>query len=115
MSVLSDAAAAALAAKEAADAAERETARTQLIADAQARYNVTMLTHDGKLPVDGKDLQVPHVDLDNRLVVLSDGTTAVAVRGEEILHVVEDDGQWVEMSRPLRNLADLGRHLDRVS
>lgn len=104
---------AALAALETARAAEeaaRQAAHDDLVADASAAWDATMLDPDGKLLVPAKKLDVVHVDVDAGLVVLTDGTTAVAIRQGEARLAADDDG-WTWVSGPLANLVDVGRAL----
>lgn len=88
------------------DQAERDA----LVAAARVTVEQTLVTPDGKWPVKGADLTLKHTDVENELVVLSDGDVSLAVRDGEVRLAVFDDG-WSWRSGPLESLADLGEVL----
>ena len=95
------AAAAALAAQRAAEAAFREELRDALVSVA-----CTTLSQPQWAPLDVDALTVAHADLDNYLVVLTDGTTALAVYDDGRVFLVTDTEGWTRGPQ-VESLAEL--------
>lgn len=104
MSTIADAAAAARAAVEAAAEQARQQAAADLTAEARKRLD----DWSGKR-LDTATLTVADVDAAGRKVVVTDGTTFLAVRDRTVQTVVQaEDGTWQASSSPLDDLAALG-------
>lgn len=119
MTVLTDEAEAARLAQEAEDAAAEQAARDQLRAAALAALRAVLVRPDGTyLTPKDAGLAAVHDDLANGLVVVSDGTVALAVRRDRdqgdwrVFLVVQDSGEWTKASDRLHSLADLGDALE---
>lgn len=117
-----DEAAAALAARRAAEEAALEAAEQALRQAAIAALRAVLDKGDGTPAVGLATLTQEHVDLDERLVIVTDETSdpsvSLAVQdlnddGEWKVHLVAlDAGAWVQKSGPLASLADIGGALE---
>lgn len=119
-----DEAAAALAARRAAKEAALEAARDQLRQDAIQALRAVLEKGDGTLAVGLATLTQEQVDLDNGLVIVTDGTSvppvSLAVQDKnrdgtwKVHLVVLDAGAWTPRSGPLATLADVGAALEEL-
>lgn len=117
MTTLSDEAEAARLAAEAEQEALLEEQRKQLQAAARDAVKTLLVRADGTpLTFTDLGLKLKVADLNNGLVVWSDGTVslgAVRDRDDWTVQLVTFDDGWTRASGPLRSLADLGEALAR--
>lgn len=118
MTVLTDQAAAALAAREAAEAAAADAAKKALRSAALDAVRAILVRQDGTtMTISEAGLSAVLTDLEHGLVVVSDGTVALAAVRTDGVWVVrlavsdEGDNRWRTTSDPLHSLADLGAAL----
>lgn len=114
MGVIRDAATAAAAlAQQQADLAHQE-ACNDLVAEARAAVEA-LPAPDGSTPLANKlkddEFSVQHLDLERRMVVLSDGDLTLGRFRDDIHVVVLKDGKWTQASAPITTLAQLGEAL----
>lgn len=106
MTTIAEAAAAALAAKQAAEAALAQQMRDALVEVVETTMSQTLA------PLDATGLTVAHVDMAAEMVVLTDGTVALAGYNQGDIYLVRGAGStWTRASERLASLADLGAAL----
>lgn len=108
MPTIAELAAAALAEKQAAEAALAEQMRDALVDVVRATVSQTLA------PLDAGELEVVHVDLDADLVVLTDGTVCLAGYDAGDIYLVRNQQGWARRSGRITSLADLGAALAAV-
>lgn len=95
-----------------------EAKRQALAAAEQAERDLLLSMVNGHLDAVGIDpelLTVVHVDQDEELVVVSDGTVPVAVRSDGRMSLVSGAGaDWTQVAGPFTDLADLGAALEQA-
>lgn len=118
MSYLTDQAAAELAARVAAEQAAADAARKALRTAALDAVRAILVREDGTtVTLSDAGLSAVLTDLDHGLVVVSDGTVALAAVQTNSAWAVslavsdDGDGKWRTASNPLHSLADLGAAL----